>query len=99
MARLPPELKTEGGGHCELAGRSNAAENYLGASPAANKVPGATRLTHDFAHSEIADIHCIPNLPNDPNLAIAAGQRLCGELLDLWDRRNSNGCKGLWSAL
>ena len=30
----------------------------------------------DFLHSEIADLHGIPNIPDDPNLAIAAGRRL-----------------------
>ena len=36
----------------------------------------------DFLHSEIAEIHGIPNIPDDPDLAIAAGSRLCGELLE-----------------
>jgi hypothetical protein len=36
----------------------------------------------DFLHSEIADLHAIPNIPDDPNLAIAAGRRLCEELLE-----------------
>ena len=36
----------------------------------------------DFLHSEIADLHGIPNIPDDPNLAIAAGRRLCEELLE-----------------
>jgi hypothetical protein len=27
----------------------------------------------DFLHSEIADLHGIPNIPDDPDLAIAAG--------------------------
>jgi hypothetical protein len=36
----------------------------------------------DFLHSEIANVHGIPNLPDDPDLAIAAGRRLCGELLE-----------------
>ena len=36
----------------------------------------------DFLHSEIANVHGIPNLPDDPDLAIAAGQRLCNELLE-----------------
>ncbi|MGC2415164.1 MAG: hypothetical protein WA459_21005 [Stellaceae bacterium] len=37
---------------------------------------------HDFLHSEIADIHGISNLPDDPELAIEAGSRLCEELLE-----------------
>ena len=36
----------------------------------------------DFLHSEIADLHGIPNIPDDPDLAIAAGRRLCDELLE-----------------
>jgi hypothetical protein len=36
----------------------------------------------DFLHSEIADLHGIPNIPDDPDLAIAAGRRLCEELLE-----------------
>jgi len=36
----------------------------------------------DFLHSEIADLHGIPNVPDDPDLAIAAGRRLCEELLE-----------------
>ena len=36
----------------------------------------------DFLHSEIGNFHGIPNLPEDPELAIAAGRRLCDELLE-----------------
>lgn len=36
----------------------------------------------DFLHSEIADFHGIPNVPDDPDLAVAVGQRLCEELLE-----------------
>ena len=36
----------------------------------------------DFLHSEIAQFYSIPNIPDDPDLAIAAGTRLCEELLD-----------------
>ncbi len=36
----------------------------------------------DFLHSEIASLHGFPNLPDDPDLAIAAGKRLCEELLE-----------------
>jgi hypothetical protein len=36
----------------------------------------------DFLYSEIANFHGIPNLPDDPDLAIAAGKRLCEELLE-----------------
>jgi hypothetical protein len=36
----------------------------------------------DFLHSEIAAIHGISNMPDDPDLAIEAGRRLCEELLE-----------------
>ncbi|WP_026186609.1 hypothetical protein [Ensifer sp. BR816] len=36
----------------------------------------------DFLHSEIADFYRIPNVPDDPELAIAAGRKLCEELLE-----------------
>lgn len=36
----------------------------------------------DFLHSEIAAIHGISNIPDDPDLAIAAGARLCTDLLE-----------------
>ena len=41
-----------------------------------------TFFMRDFLHSEIANFHGMPNIPNDPDLAIAAGQRLCVELLE-----------------
>ena len=48
---------------------------------------GRTRLSahfffRDFLQSEIGSFHRIPNLPENPDLAIAAGRRLCRELLD-----------------
>ena len=48
---------------------------------------GRTRLSahfflRDFLHSEISQIHGIPNVPDDPDLAIAAGAKLCTELLE-----------------
>ncbi|MBS3847359.1 hypothetical protein KD146_01495 [Devosia sp. BSSL-BM10] len=36
----------------------------------------------DFLYSEIAAIHAIPNIPDDPDLAIAAGTALCQNLLE-----------------
>lgn len=36
----------------------------------------------DFLHSEIAEFHRIPNIPEDPELAIEAGRHLCEELLE-----------------
>ena len=36
----------------------------------------------DFLHSEIGSLYGIPNIPDDPDLAIAAGRRLCAELLE-----------------
>lgn len=36
----------------------------------------------DFLHSEIAVVHGFANIPNDPDLAIAAGTALCQNLLE-----------------
>ena len=36
----------------------------------------------EFLYSEIAVIHGLANIPDDPDLAIAAGRRLCEELLE-----------------
>jgi hypothetical protein len=53
---------------------------------------GRTRLSksffmRDFLFSDIAAIHGFTNVPDDPELAIAAGTRLCEELLEpLQDR-------------
>lgn len=56
---------------------------------------GRVRLSKSFfmremLHSEIAQIHGLLNVPDDPDLAIAAGTRLCEDLLeplqDRWGR-------------
>ena len=36
----------------------------------------------DFLHSEVAEIYGIPNIPEDPDLVIEVGKRLCEELLE-----------------
>jgi hypothetical protein len=36
----------------------------------------------DFLYSEISNVHGIRNLPQDPDLAIAAGRALCEDLLE-----------------
>ena len=36
----------------------------------------------NFLHSEISNFYGIPNIPDDPDLAIATGRRLCEELLE-----------------
>jgi hypothetical protein len=36
----------------------------------------------DFLYSEIANLHGIPNIPEEPELAIAAGRLLCENLLE-----------------
>jgi hypothetical protein len=36
----------------------------------------------EFLHSEISQIEGIPNIPDDPDLAIAAGKMLCEEVLE-----------------
>ena len=42
----------------------------------------ANFFMRDFLYSEIANLHGIPNVPEDPDLAIAAGTRLCEEILE-----------------
>jgi hypothetical protein len=41
-----------------------------------------TFFMRDFLYSEIANFYGVPNLPHDPDLAIAAGTHLCVELLE-----------------
>ena len=41
----------------------------------------------DFLYSEISAVSGIPNIPDDPDLAIAAGTRLCEELLEPLQRQ------------
>lgn len=36
----------------------------------------------DFLYSEIGNMHRVPNVPPDPDLAVENGRRLCKELLD-----------------
>ena len=48
---------------------------------------GRVRLSEHFfmremLYSEIANFHGIPNIPDEPDLAVAAGTRLCEELLE-----------------
>jgi len=56
-------------------------------SVAALEELGRVRLSQsfyfrDFLYSEIANLYGMPNIPDDPDLAIAAGTRLCVELLE-----------------
>lgn len=41
-----------------------------------------TFFMRDFLYSEIGNFHGMPNIPDDPELAIAAGTKLCEELLE-----------------
>jgi len=48
---------------------------------------GRVRLSEHFfmremLYSEVANFHGIPNIPDDPDLAVAAGSRLCNEILE-----------------
>jgi hypothetical protein len=36
----------------------------------------------DFLYSEVANFYALSNIPDDPDLALAAGRRLCGDLLE-----------------
>jgi hypothetical protein len=75
---------------------------------------GRVRLSRSFfmrdmLHSEIAQVHGLLNVPDDPELAIAAGTKLCEELLeplqDRWGRLairsayRSSAVNGLGSTL
>lgn len=40
-----------------------------------------TFFLRNFLHSEVANFYGIPNIPRDPDLAIATGRKLCQELL------------------
>jgi hypothetical protein len=42
----------------------------------------ASFYMRDFLHSEIADFYGVSNIPEEPDLAIMAGRRLCEELLE-----------------
>ncbi len=42
----------------------------------------ATFFMRDMLHSEVASAHRLSNAPDDPELAVAAGTRLCEELLE-----------------
>jgi hypothetical protein len=42
----------------------------------------ASFFMRDFLYSEIAGFYGVPNVPENPDLAIAAGLRLCSELLE-----------------
>jgi hypothetical protein len=62
------------------------------ATVAALEKLGRVRLSksffmREFLYSEIANLHGMSNIPDDPDLAIAAGTRLCEDLLEpLQDR-------------
>jgi len=43
-------------------------------------------IPREFLHSEVANFHRIPNIPDAPELAIAAGRQLC----EGWCQTNSN---------
>ena len=36
----------------------------------------------EFLYSEVANLHGIPNIPDDPELAVMVGRRLCEDLLE-----------------
>ena len=42
----------------------------------------ASFFMRDFLYSEIANFYGMANIPDDPDLAIRAGERLCAELLE-----------------
>jgi hypothetical protein len=57
------------------------------ASVKALETLGRVRLSpsffmREFLYSEVANFHGVPNIPTNPDLAIANGKRLCAELLE-----------------
>jgi hypothetical protein len=42
----------------------------------------ASFFLRDFLHSEIANAYGAPNIPDDPDLAVHVGRRLCEEILE-----------------
>ena len=63
---------------------------------------GRTRLSKHFfmremLYSEVSNIHGIPNIPENPDLAITAGRRLCEEILEpLKDRFGHVGIRSAY---
>lgn len=60
--------------------------NSVGSFAALEKL-GRVRLSpsffmRDFLYSEIANFYGVPNIPDDPDLAIAVGRKLCLDLLE-----------------
>ena len=58
---------------------------------------GRTRLSksffmRDFLYSDIAAIERMPNIPDDPELAILAGTALCEQVLEPIQDAFSRGC-------
>jgi hypothetical protein len=47
----------------------------------------ASFYMRDFLYSEIAMVHGLRNIPDDPELAVRVGQRLCTDLLEPLQRR------------
>src|SRR5215469_14333231 len=88
------KMRTPAGGLSQKICPSNRRNIIVGApmmrAPASVRsleTLGRVRLSHsffmrDFLHSEIADFYGVPNIPEDPDQAIAAGRRLCEELLE-----------------
>ena len=50
----------------------------------------------DFLYSEIANFYGIPNIPDDPDLAIAAGRKLCEALLEPLQAMARSGSSGMF---
>ena len=73
------------------------------ASMKALKTLGRIRLSEHFfmremLYSEIASFHGVPNIPDDPDLAIAAGTRLCEELLEPLHATSEKGRRSMEAA-
>ena len=63
-------------------GRRRTPQSYSGLEDLGRVRLSRYFFMRDFLYSEIGNFHAIPNIPVDPDLAIAAGQQLCEQLLD-----------------
>lgn len=56
--------------------------SYKGLDRLGRERLSANFFMRDFLYSEIANFYGVPNIPDDPELALAAGRRLCEDLLE-----------------
>jgi hypothetical protein len=91
--RTVPLARNEAGrqGSAEANGRSSlkAPKSVRAAEEFSRTRLSQSFFMRDFLFSEIAAIEGLSNLPDDPELAIAAGRGLCENLLEPCKRRSA----------